>query len=135
MLDLQTSVHFQEVEIFVFIKNKFHCACIIITAGTCDIYRRFAHRCPQSRRQDGGGSFLYYLLVPALNRTLTFKKMYDIPVLVTEDLELNVPRFRNIFFDEDRPITKGRSGLAYGAIHLLGEFLFIIYNPHSFSTT
>src|SRR5581483_9748666 len=53
----------------------------------------------QRRRHRGAWRLLDELLVPALNGAVTFAEVNDVTVLVPEDLELDVARPVEVFFD------------------------------------
>ena len=62
-------------------------------------------------------------LVAALDGAIPFPEVNDIAVLIPQDLEFNMVRPFDIFFDEDAAVAEGRLGLARGDFHILTQLL------------
>jgi hypothetical protein len=106
VLDLQSRVHLQEVEVQLLIHNELDCSCVVISAGLCNVDSRSTHGATNFRSQYGRRRFLYYFLMPPLNRTLAFEQMDNISMLIAENLDFNVPWFRNVFLNKHGPVPK-----------------------------
>src|SRR5690606_35738334 len=135
MLYLQACVHFKEVIPQLLVQNELYGSGAVVTAGARDIYRSLSHLVPEFRRQDRGRRFFDNFLVPALDRTFPFEQVDDVALFVANDLKFYMPGFRDVFFYEDRPVTKGRHGFTYGTFHLCAEFVFSAHSAPAFSTS
>ena len=111
MLHLQTGVHLHKVE---------------GTAGVNDeLHRAGAHVAHSARRRDGGfthgltagcihaggGGFFNHLLVAPLHRTVALEEVHHVAVCVSEDLNLDMPRFACIALEQHRVVAEGRDCL------------------------
>ncbi|CDZ87083.1 hypothetical protein RHRU231_210009 [Rhodococcus ruber] len=135
MFDLQTGVHFEEVEPAGLVVEE------ILDRAGADIselpdqrHRRRAHLLAHLGGDDGRGCFLEDLLVAALDRALTFAEMHRIAVLVTEDLDLDVPGELQIPLQEDRGITEQVRALTAGRGHRLDHIVGALDQAHTLPT-
>ena len=62
-----------------------------------------------------------------LDGAIAFPEVNDIAVLVRQDLEFDMVRAFDIFFDEDAAVAECRLGLTRGHVHILAQFLV---RPH-----
>src|SRR5699024_855086 len=134
MLHLHPRVHLHEVERILFLDVQvFDGACTGIP-DPADGGRR-PLRTIRTRRigKDTGRRLLYQLLIIALYRTVTLKKMHCVPIAVTHDLNFDVPRFWNIFLYIDPIFAERILRLFSGIFVLLFEGLFIMHETHPFS--
>ena len=135
MLHLQSRVHLQEVEIAVRICQEFHGTRTHVLHGPRHFQRSLAHGGAHLWRDMGTGGLLDDFLVPPLNGAFAFPHVDVITVLISEDLNLDVPGLVNRFFDVDAVITKGRKRLAPGTGQSGLQFLSVFRQPHALATT
>jgi hypothetical protein len=69
-----------------------------------------APRAARRRRDRGGAGFLEHLLVPALQRTVPLADMHDLAVMVGEDLQLDMARLVEVFFEVHGVVAEGGPG-------------------------
>ena len=111
MLDLQPGVRFHEIEAAVGIHQELEGAGV----GVLHRLRRVdddaahlaAHLLGERRRR----RLLDQLLMAALNRALALAEVHDRPVLIAEDLELDVARRLDVLLDVDVADAERRLGL------------------------
>ena len=86
MLDLDTLVHFQEVETAQAIHDELDRSGIGIVSGFGDLDGCLAHPFPQLLElwvvQQRRGAFLHYLLVATLDGAIPFAQMDDVPLVI-----------------------------------------------------
>jgi hypothetical protein len=110
MLDLNTRIHLNKVELVVFIQ-KFYRAGPRVVQVSHRLGTDLADCRGSFRGMDGREAFLPHFLVPALQRAITFAKMNGLALSVTENLDLNMARLLEVFFEIDSVIPK--SGLCF----------------------
>ena len=139
MLYLQTGVHFHEPEtIFaqpvVAIRDKFDRAGTLIANGLCRGYgcrtHCMAHRVSHARR----GRFFNHLLVAALHGAVAFKQMHHIPMAVGKNLNLDMARRGNVFFNQHMPIAKTAGAFAHGTFKGRCKIICMFDKTHAFAT-
>src|SRR4051794_9038079 len=100
MLDLDAGVHLDEVELTVLVQELDGANAKIFQfphrdcAALADL---LAHGCRKDRR----GAFLPDLLMSPLQRAITLAQVNCAAAAVAEDLDLDVARFLEIFFEID----------------------------------
>src|SRR5699024_9175191 len=90
MFYLDARIHFDEIDIFLRINQKLYRSCIIIFYLAGNFERIFIELCFGFLPEDRAGGYLNYLLEPALNRTIPFKQMDNIAVIIAQNLYFNM---------------------------------------------
>ena len=133
MLHLQPRVYLEKIKVALRIHQKFHRACIGVVPRARQFYRRFAHpaaqRCIHYRR----GRFLDYFLVPPLHRTFTLAQINHVSVGIAKNLNLNMPRRYQIFFEIEAPVAESIFRFRLRVAPGPGQFLLRGDQPHPFS--
>lgn len=106
MLYLETSVHFKEVEVLVDVHEEFYCTSGVVVACSSKVKRLLAHLLSSNFIHGWTGSFFNYLLISALDRTLSFWKVNIVAVKISEQLVFNVSGAFDILLNEDSAIAK-----------------------------
>src|SRR5260370_28064160 len=89
MLNLQTRIHFQKVELAADIgKTKLDRACADVVHCPHHPDRGFAHSLTQVRIVDRRRTFFDHLLMPTLNRAFTLAEMHHMALRIGKDLNL-----------------------------------------------
>jgi len=135
VLDLKSGVHFKEVEALVFINKELNSTSALVAASFCKVNCLFSHFVSSHLVHENGGGLLYYLLVSALYRALTFGHVNVVAMFVTENLKLDMFGFLNIFLNEDSTISKGGDGFVTRELKTFNRFLIVESNTHTFATT
>src|ERR1035438_9251772 len=73
--------------------------------------------------------------MPALDGAFTLKKMDHISMPVGQDLEFDVMRRLNVFFNVDRIISESIVSLRFGRPEIMDKVLVVSHQPHSFSAS
>src|SRR5690606_21456919 len=107
VLDLQTRIHFKEIEVPVTIDDEFHRSCRKISNGFCQSDSLLAHGFAGGFIQEWRGGFFDDLLVAALNRTFTFAQIDDVAVLVAQNLNFDMAWLGDEFFNEYAVVAEG----------------------------
>src|SRR5262245_10615995 len=133
MFDLHSSIHFHEVKILPFVDQKFESSYVPVTHFFDCLYNATSDLFPQGGGHDNRRRLFDQLLVAALNGTLPFTEMYGIAIFVGHDLELDMARPLNEFFDI--AIGHTESIRRFSLRHLQGgqQFPPILHNTHSAS--
>ena len=106
MLDLDAGVHLDEVEVAVWVQDELYRAGVVVVHRLGHGDGGFAHARPQFFIEDQRGRDLDQLLVPALDRAVPLAQVDDVPVLVGEDLELDVVRPLDVLLQEDLAVPE-----------------------------
>ena len=111
MFDLKAGVHFHKPKPIVpkplgSVDNKFDSACPFVSDGFCGAYSGSTHGASQSACHFRCGRLFDYFLISALQRTIPFKKMNRL-LPITKDLNFNMTRRADIFFEQNVRISKG----------------------------
>jgi hypothetical protein len=106
VLDLQSRVHFQEIERAAFVEHELDRARVDVADRLRDAHRGPAHAFAQARVERGRGRLLDHFLVTALDRTLALAEVQRGAVSVGQDLELDVPRSGEIGFEQDAIVAE-----------------------------
>ena len=133
MFDLDAGVHFEEVVVACIIHEELHRACVLVLNGFGQFDGGFSHPFAEVVIEKGGGRFFEKFLVAALNRAVAFANVNNFAALVPEDLEFDVMRFFDIFFEIDIRISEG-----FFRLHPCGEKTFheadvVVGGSHSFA--
>src|SRR6266705_3222539 len=99
MLNLNTRIHFHEVEVLSLVHKEFQRSHVRITGFLDGAYNAASHLVPQFGSHDHRGRLFDEFLMPALDRTFTLAQMDGVSVLVRHDLELDMPRSLDKFLD------------------------------------
>ncbi|EJW92250.1 choline dehydrogenase [gut metagenome] len=131
---LQTSIHFKEVEVAVLVHQEFDSTGtrIVHSLGCCD--RLFTHFLPQFGSQERRRTFFHNLLVTALYRTFTFEQVNHIAVVVSQNLEFNMVRFFDEFFQVYGIVTKRRHRFRTSRVVSFHHLVFAVDQTHTLTT-
>src|SRR5260370_27263987 len=99
MLDLQARVDFQEIKIEMSVDEKFDGPGVDVAGGAREAHGGVAHLLEQLWCDDGRRGFLYDFLVAALHGAFAFTEGDDAPVGVGKNLDFDVARLFQVFFD------------------------------------
>ncbi len=130
VLDLETGVHLQEVELAPFVEELDR-AGVDVAARLGDGHRRLAHGAPHVVGELGGGALLDELLVAALGRAVALAEPQTVAVGVSDDLHLDVPGPFEVPLDVDLGPTEVRLGFALGRLHRLGHLVGRRHHLHA----
>src|SRR4029077_11727213 len=87
---------------------------ISIVGFACELHGSIAEFAANTRGEIRGWSYFDDLLMAALDRTIPLIKMNQIAVMIGENLNFQVPRPRQIFFQEDGGVAKGGARFTLG---------------------
>ena len=115
MFDLEAGVHLDEMEgAAALIDQELGRARAGIADGARQPDRRRAHFRAQRVGEAGRRRFLDHLLVPALDRAVPVEQMQHRAVHVRQHLHLHMPGPGDVALQQQRAVTEGRSGFAFG---------------------
>ena len=91
----------------------------------------FAHR-PASRFiEERRRRFFDDFLMPALERAFALAEVDHVAVLVAEDLNLDVPRMFDEFFEEHAFVAEAGAGFVRGPLEAVAAFVVVAGDPHA----
>ncbi len=132
VLDLNARIDLDEIPLLrINVVEKFDGSGIAIVGLARQLQRRIAEFATNTRGEIRGGSDFDDLLMTALNGTVAFVKMQQVTVLIGEDLDFQVPRARQIFFQENGRIAEGGARLTLGFFQKRIELRGITNNAHA----
>ncbi len=121
MLDLQSRIHFKEIEVLVLVDDELHRAGALIVHGLCQGHRLLAHGAPRLLVQEGRRRLLHHLLVAALDGAFALAEIDGVAVRVGQDLDLDVPGLDHELLDEDAVVAEGAFRLRAGALEAVAH--------------
>src|SRR5207245_11115946 len=74
------------------------------------------------------------LLVTALDRAFALAEMDDVAVRIAEQLDLDMARLFDIFFEKDPIVAKARLGLVLRAAEPLAQFGIVMRDAHALAS-
>jgi hypothetical protein len=131
VLDLDPRVHLDEEMPAVPVDQELHRPRVAVTDGLGEGDRVGAYRVPQPQVQVGSRCDLDDLLVPSLQRAVTFVEVHDVAVTVGQDLHLDVAGIHHGLLHEDRRISEGRTGLAHSRLDRLTQLCGFVHPAES----
>ena len=131
MLHLNSRVHLDEIVISVLIQQELHRSGTAVIHMSCDFQRVLTDRrsllfCQTQRRRE-----LNYLLVSSLNRAVALEQMHDVALFVPQNLDLDVLRILQIFFDENVVVSERLRRFALRRPVLIDDIRLVANHPHS----
>ena len=130
MFNLNTGVHFHEVEITMLVKQKLYGSGTLIVNGRRCCYSRITHSGTKLFVDRRRRSFLDELLMAALYGAVTFTEVHRVTVLVCKYLYLNVARVFNELFNIDAAVAERLLRFILGSCKCLCQFSCFSDNPH-----
>src|SRR5436305_14602669 len=135
MLDLKPSIHLHEIEvahlsIIARPSNELDGAGADVTDSFPRSDGSRAHLFTNCRWELRRRRFLDDLLVATLERAVALVEMQAVPHRVGDDLDLDMPRVRDEFFDQYAVIAECRLGFAPAGWNCIGEPARLIDSPH-----
>ncbi len=130
MFNLQARIHFKEIETAVRADDELNGSRAGIADGGGKPDRLFPHRPPHIGRDERGGCLLDHLLVAALDRTFAFTQIERVAMAVGQNLNFDMARLFDEFFDEDTVVAKAVQALGFGGGEPLAHFLLGIGEAH-----
>jgi hypothetical protein len=116
MFNLKTGIHFHEIELVIgSVKDEFYSTSIHISNSSGCFNGSFTDLSTNILGNLGRG-FFNDLLVTTLYRAITFIQVNIVAMTITENLELNVTRFLDIFFNDNMLIVETLESLSLGCI-------------------
>src|SRR3972149_4635672 len=132
MFDLNSGVNFDEIILIGFrVEKKFYGTGIIIIYGFAYFYGCITDALSEAFFKILRRGNLNDFLVPPLKRAVAFKQMYNIMVLVAEDLHLNVACLFDIFFYEALVRTEGRQRFTLRLVQAMSQFQLTANHTHT----
>jgi hypothetical protein len=122
MLDLEAGVHFEKIKIEIGVDEKFDGACVGVSACARETDGGIAHLFAEVGSHDRRRCFFDHFLVAALDGAFAFAERDDAAVMVGENLDFDVVRLFEIFFEVESGIAESvqrfGAGVAVGGCEL-----------------
>ena len=135
VLDLETGVHFQEIELAAWREQKLDRAGAEIADRSGGGGGGVAQPAPQRGRHGERGRLLDELLMPPLDAALALAQGHHAPERVGEHLDLDVARPFQIFLEVHLPRPEGLQRLALRYLERRLELRLRLDQPHPFPPT
>ena len=133
MLDLQTRVHFHEIEFAGSIQQEFQRAGALVAKRFDRRDRNVAHPRPQFRRDRRRRRFLDQLLMPPLHRAIALAEMNGIAEGVAEHLDLDMAGIDNRALQDHGGVAERGFRLGARAAQGIGKRGGVRDQPHAAS--
>ena len=133
MFDLEPRVHFKEIKAAVGAGDELHRAGAGVADDLGERDGLFAHRLAHFGGDEGRRGFLHDLLVTALDRTVALVQVDDVAMGITDQLDFDMARLFDEFFDEHPVITEAGQRLALDAFKAFADIGFAPRQPHAFA--
>ena len=130
---LKTGVHFDEIELALFIEELDGASACVFDAGN-RIGTGFTNGCAFFRCDAGAGGLFEYFLVAALQGTVTFAQMDRVAFAIAEHLNFDVARRGQVLFDVNFVVAKVRLAFGTRCIERLFHFSRVFRNLHTTTT-
>jgi hypothetical protein len=135
MLHLQPRVHLHEEEAQVAVRRRLgdelHRARAHVAHRFCRGHGSRAHLAPASLAHAGRGRLFQHLLVAALHRAVALEQVEALAMAVAEYLDLDVPRPRDVAFDQHRVVAEAVARLALAGGERGLELLGLVDDAHA----
>ncbi len=135
VFDLEAGVHFEEIEVAVLVGEELEGAGIRVIRGASDFEGGLADAVAElgMGEHEGRRRFLDDFLMASLDGAFALAEMDQVAVLVAEDLNFNVARAVDPFFEIDFTGTEGALRFTRSGTHGGGEIGFAFYEAHAFA--
>ena len=132
VLYLQTGVHFKEVKAGrVAVVDKLHGTRAAVVDRLAEFYRRLAQRGLHAVRQVGRGRLFQHLLVTPLYRAVAHAEGNHLAFTVTKQLDFQVTRPLNVFFDKHARVAKVILAQAHHGIEGVAQLFRVVTDAHA----
>ena len=111
VLHLQTGVHLQKVKALVLADHKLHRASTLVIDRLGQGHGLLAHGLAGGVADEGAGRLLDHLLMAALDRALALVQVQHVALAVANELDLDVTRLLDKFFNEHPVVAEAVAGL------------------------
>ena len=131
MLDLQPSVHLEEVEVAVAVDDELDRAGGVVADRAGQGHGLLAHRSARRLVQERRGRLLDHLLVAPLDRAFALAEMDEVALPVAQHLDLDVARLDHVLLDQDTIVAERGARLGPRALEALEQLLVVMGDPHA----
>ena len=130
MFNLNTGVHFNEVELTVF-KQELKGACAAIADVDTRFRAAFADVATQFRGNARRRRFFDHFLVTTLHGAVAFRQIDSVALAVSQYLDLDVTRIFQVFFHIYHVVAECSFCFSFGHGDGLGQFSIAAHNAHT----
>ena len=131
VFNLQPGIHFEEAEGAIGAEQHLDRADVVVTHAAHDAGDLIGNSHRFVARNQRTGGFLNDFLVAALGRAVALKQMHGGAVGIAEDLEFDMARAFDQFFEVDLGCAKTAVGHRARTLHGTQQFAFIFSRQHS----
>ena len=131
MLNLNAGVHFHEEEVMVLVEEKFNGADIPVMHSFDGFNRDAADFSPEFFIDGRRRRFFEKLLMPALDRAVSFSEMRDMTTVVGDDLHFDMTGFEKVSFKVDGIVAERALCLRLGRLKGASEIVGFIDDTHT----
>ncbi len=133
MLDLQPRVHFEEEERFVLAGDELDRTGAVVTDSLRQCHGLLAHGFAGFFIEQRRRGFFEDFLIAALDRAFALAEIENVAVFVAEDLDFDVARVLDEFFDEAAVVAERRLGFRAGELEAFLGLRRIVGDAHPFA--
>ena len=135
MLHLQTRVHLEEEERFVFPDHELDGACTLVIDRLGERDRLLAHRFADLIVEEGARRLFDHLLVTALDRALPLPEIETVAVRVAQHLDLDVARLLDKFLDKHAVVAEAVARFVATGTEALEGLLVVPCDAQTFAAS
>ena len=106
VLDLQSGIHFEEIEVLVLVDDELDRAGALVVDGLGQRHRLLAHGLARRLVEERRRRLLDDLLVAALDRAFALAEIEHVAMRVAQHLDLDVARIDDEFLDEHAVVAE-----------------------------
>ena len=130
MLDLDAGIHLDKIKLAVFVE-KLKGSRAAVTELLDGGHTAFANSLDQFARNAGCRSFLDDFLVAPLHGAIALTQPDRVFVLVSQNLDFNVPGILQEFLHVNLRVAKSRASFGLGGLHRVEQRRFRVYHAHA----
>src|SRR5690349_8345716 len=135
MLDLKTRVHLEKIELTRRVREQeLNSARARVVHRATDLHCRFAHTRAQVGIVDRRRALFDHFLMAPLDRAFTLAEMDHVAMIVGKDLDLDMSRTFDCFFQIERGIAKGRGSLRLSSFKCRTKILLAGDESHALAS-
>ena len=134
VFDLQAGIHLEEIKTLVFTNHKLHGTCTLVFHGLGQSHGLCTHGRACFFADEGRWRFFNHFLVSALYGAFALVQKHHVAVCVTQQLDFNVTRLFDKFFNKDTVVTETVARFVTARGEAFVSFFVVVGHGQAFAT-